>query len=102
MNVEKSIEDMSLEETIAYISDYYGIMKQAIKLGEEMGELFRAVSGYIDGRNGKESVEEEIADVLIMMWQIERLIDTNGENVSTLIADKLERQMLRIKKEKGL
>ena len=90
---------MNTDGKIKYIARHYGLHNQAIKLGEELGELFQSVSGYIDGRFGIESIEEEVADVYVMINQICYLTGTNKIRILAMMEEKLDRQMRRIEKE---
>lgn len=95
------MNDNYFDEKMKYIAMYYGLHNQTIKLGEEMGELFRAVSGYLDGRNGRESVEEELADVYIMLMQIRTLTNVNDVALCEIMNKKADRQIQRIAEERA-
>lgn len=65
----------------------YGAEHQQVKALEELGELSSAIARAIIG--GEHNVEEEIADVEIMLVQL-RLMFT-AKNIDELKTNKLER-----------
>ena len=73
--------------------DHWGANAQTDKLFEEMGELTQALVKYrhkgasVSRRN---AVLEEIADVKIVLAQMEMLYDEDGK-VDRWVAEKLER-----------
>lgn len=101
---------MTTEQKIQYIADHYGIENQSIQLFEEIGELAQAVAkylrstGYGQGTDKSayecvECVTEEMADVLIMLSQIQHLLHICSINLDKKIEEKLDRQIDRIKNE---
>ena len=53
--------------------DTFGVANQQLKAVEEMGELIQAISKALIGK--EHSVEEEIADVEIMLTQLKIMYD---------------------------
>ena len=53
--------------------DTFGVANQQIKAVEEMGELIQAISKALIGK--EHNVEEEIADVEIMLTQLKIMYD---------------------------
>ena len=47
----------------------------------------------------KDAVAEEIADVIITLYQVEYLLGIDSEHVSEIAKAKIKRQMERMKKE---
>lgn len=105
---------MTLDEKARYIARHYGYYAQSVQAIEELSELITAIAKHrrriskmpspldprkIDG-NERCNVIEEIADVTIMIWQMEYLIGINGQEVYNVIKAKLDRQLKRIEKEK--
>lgn len=76
------------------IFNYYGREKQLIQLQEELGELQAAVARELAGKEN--NMEEEIADVLIMLEQFRTSDSDREELLDSLINLKLSRQMGRI------
>ena len=98
---------------IQKIADTYGYDAQSRQCIEEMAELTQAINKYwrvaldcgnraiTDRKMPKisstfDNLVEEIADVQIMLWQLEYLFDTD---VSRIIEQKLDRQLERIESE---
>lgn len=74
------------------ILKFYGNEHQLIKAVEEMGELQMAIAKYLNGE--KHNIEEEIADVTVMMLQLTIGLDT--EKIDQIVMTKLDRQLDRI------
>lgn len=53
--------------------DTFGVAEQQLKAVEEMGELIQAISKALIGK--EHNVEEEIADVEIMLTQLKIMYD---------------------------
>ena len=102
---------MTTEQKIQYIADHYGYESQSRQLIEELSELIQAVCKHnrvFDGKQLSESSEcpekdaitEEIADVEIMIAQIEYLLGVSAMKLDNMIEQKLDRQIGRIKNER--
>lgn len=107
--------DTKFKESIIDIAEHYGVDVQGMQCIEEMAELTVAINKYYRAKNNLEksqnppptkfltlvkafeNVVEEIADVQIMLWQLEYLLKVTG--VDGVIEQKLERQLKRIKGE---
>lgn len=82
----------------------YGKFNQLIVANEELGELSKEICKYLRGIGNRENLVEEIADVRIMIEQLEMLFDCH-EDVETMMqgkAERLTRKLDRDEKEKGL
>ena len=101
---------MTREEKIATIARFYGYEPQSRQCIEEMAELTQAINKLwrksqkaFSPKNpemvqARGSVIEELADVQIMVWQMEQLLGAERE-VDTEIEKKLDRQIARIEHE---
>lgn len=106
---------MTRKEKIEAIAKEYGYDAQSRQCIEEMAELTQAINKFwskqLNGGRiefpddpdilhgiGKEydNMVEEMADVQIMLWQMEHLLHCNIDGV---VEAKLNRQMERIRKE---
>lgn len=85
---------MKLEqiEMVKKIFNHYEEEEQALKSVEELAELQRAIV-----RKDLRNMEEEIADVFIMLNQLLLFQGINKEAVLDLVDYKLKRQIERIK-----
>lgn len=101
---------MTTEQKLQYIADHYGYDPQSRQLVEELSELIQAVCKHNrayeelkiytkESCAEKESIIEEMADVIIMMCQFDYLIGINANSVYEVIESKLDRQIERIKSE---
>lgn len=100
---------MDKTEKIKKIAEHYGYDAQSRQCIEEMAELTQAINKWWrvcgNGQNTKKSIAEcrynlveEIADVWIMLCQLDYLLDSEIE-VSEMITKKLDRQLERIEEE---
>lgn len=98
---------MKTEQKIQYIAEHYGYEPQSRQLIEEMAELTVAINKgwrkkhlleYSDGSE-YEHILEEMADTLIMIWQLKYLLGVGEGELSEIVEKKLDRQIERIKNE---
>ena len=101
---------MTTEQKIQYIADHYGYEPQSRQLIEELSELIQAVCKHNRAFCGKQlsesrgcpekdAITEEIADVEIMILQIEYILGVGDGELSQIIESKLDRQIERINQE---
>ena len=76
---------------------HYGKRNQVQKAIEEMAELINELCKEQIGRSSREKVAEEMADVIIMLWQLEMIFE-NGDEILQAIDYKLKRLHKRITK----
>lgn len=103
------------KQKIQKIAQHYGYDTQSRQCIEEMAELTQAINKYwrkalvcgtvpIPNKDGYmpmlpreyDNLVEEMADVQIMLWQLEYLLNAD---TSIIIQRKLDRQMERIERE---
>lgn len=80
-----------------YILEHYGAENQMLKTIEEMSELNREIVNVLTGKQNR--IEEEIADVQVMLLQMQILFDS--DNIEKIMDAKLLRQMARIDVEEA-
>lgn len=79
------------------IFEHYGIQAQTIQLGEEMGELYTAISHRIRNRETtNDKIAEEIADVTFMLRQMAQFFDINEDRIESIIEFKERRMQDRL------
>ena len=94
-----------MQDKIQTIADHYGLQHQLAKSVEELIELVQAIQDYsfklgmYDDEISTEHVAEEIADVTIMLDQLQYLLEC-GQVVDLYREAKVNRQIGRIKAEK--
>lgn len=78
----------------------WGAQNRISKLFEEMAELTSAICHHMESRDTVEHIAEEIADVRIMMEQIEFLYQVKGtaERIRQEKLDRLDRTIMEVKK----
>lgn len=93
------------QDKIKHIANHYGIKNQLKKTLEELSELGNETFNYMVAFLGNDEdittipLIDEIADVKIMLEQLEYLLELE-EEVKDRVEFKLNRQMDRIKLEK--
>lgn len=73
------------------IIDYYGEDKQKTKAIEEMSELIKAIC-----KNDVENIEEEIADVSIMLSQLQIMYGFSDWDIEKIKKEKIYRTIERM------
>ena len=97
-NIEEAVKEApTREQKLRMIADKYGVSRQMYKLMEECGELVAASAKYDphDYRTGYH-LAEEIADVRVMIEQIEYLLSIHG-TVQEYMDHKVDRQIKRMR-----
>lgn len=90
-------EKQLITDALRKIENNKGFEKQRWKAVEELGELITALTHY-DGRCPKEHLIEEMADVQIMLWQMEHFLEC-GEEIKLMISWKVNRTLNQIGEE---
>ena len=72
----------------------YGVESQMMMAIEEMAELQKEVCNFLRARDN--NIAEEMADVYIMLWQMQHMMFI-GEEVQLMIDQKVERLKERLK-----
>ena len=79
-DLQRYVQEMETERGFTH----RGVVQQCLLLGEEIGELFKAVRKHEKMRTGTTSitgtVDEELADVLIYVCAIANRLDVNLED----------------------
>lgn len=83
---------------MAKIISYYGHEPQKMMLLEEMAELQKEIFHY---DHDLEAITEEVADVLIMLEQIQMMYHISETKLHKITNEKLHRQLRRIEDEKS-
>lgn len=69
----------------------YGINAQLDVCVEEMSELIKEICKKKRGQNNREAIIEEIADVTIMLQQLEMMCDIKPQEVFDVVEIKVKR-----------
>lgn len=92
-----------MEEKIKMIAEHYGLKKQLNHTMQECGELIAAISRRLDNpciKEYQDNLLEEIADVKNMLMQLE-ILTGEKKRIERIQIEKIERQIGRIKAERG-
>ena len=97
---------MNTEKKIELVAEMYGYEPQSRQCIEEMAELTQAINKLWRKRNfggndrqiaeAEDAVLDEMADTLIMLWQIKYLMGFGEGTLAKRIDEKLNRQLKRI------
>lgn len=107
-----------MKEDLLKIIEHYGVLPQLKYFQSEVFELNEAILGYEHPNditrpfielkaniNNETSpyiahIEEEIADVMVMLEQFIEYYDLDKENIIKIMKEKIKRQLERIEEEK--
>lgn len=90
--MEKIFREKDLEKIISH----YGPRLQYIKAMEEMSELTKEICKCLIGDSDPENLEEEIADVHIMLNQLMLMNNISSEDIEYQMNLKIQRTISRI------
>ena len=91
--VERITRMKEHEESLSKILAHFGNRKQMIKTIEELSELAASLARDLIIGDLRNSTIEEIADVKIMIAQLEYLV---GDSVNVAVEQKIKRTLKRI------
>ena len=91
-----------MREKILSIISFYGAIPQLKYMQTEMFEFVEAVINYnnLSNEKNKEHIEEEYADLMVMLEQFHAYYDLDDMHISEVMHQKIDRQLDRIEKEK--
>lgn len=88
-----------MKEDLLKIIEHYGVNHQQRKLNEEVFELIEALRDYNFRYVLKEHVEEEFADVMVLLSQFKYYYELDDKRIKKIMEEKIARQLERIKNE---
>ena len=102
-----------MRKKILSIISFYGAMNQLKYMQTEMFEFIEAIFQYEEQKRAclencnrlhcdkeKEHIEEEYADLMVMLEQFHAYYDLDDMHISEVMHQKIDRQLDRIEKEK--
>lgn len=92
---EVKMDDINVMKTAI---DTYGPRLQTVVAIEELSELQKELTKFLRGRGNKKHLTEEMADVLIMVTQLQLIYHVGDEDIREVMDYKLKRLEERIKK----
>ena len=87
---------ISQKEKLQKIIDNYGHRSQKEMLFEEMAELQKEVCKELRGKGNKDHIAEELADVYLMLQQLQLMYGITDEKIELEVQKKIERTLDRI------
>lgn len=82
----------TIREVCSHVLGRCGIQNQVLMLGEEFGELFKAINKRLRNKTtDNKEIVEELADVYIMLIQMELFFDIDGMNLYDAMKQKTAR-----------
>lgn len=104
---------VEMEEKLLEIINHYEVNNQLKKLNEECYELIEAIREYEEDyirvdcddfftTHLKKHIEEEFADVMVMLCQFKEYYQIDGNEIIKVMNEKIDRQLKRIEREKEL
>lgn len=84
---------ISQKEQLQKIIDHYGHRSQKEMLFEEFVELQKEVCKELRGKGDKHHIEEELADVYVMLQQLQLIYGISDEKVELEVQKKIERTL---------
>lgn len=90
------------KDKLNLIIEHFGRLHQVVKLGEEVGELNKAILNFENGytRTNNE-ITEEIADVYLLLEQVELMYGLDTNEIRTVMQMKIDRTIDKYNIEGG-
>ncbi len=85
-----------MNQNIKHIARHYGFQHQAIKTVEECGEFIVALSKLANDEGSRADVVKEMADVLVMLEQMQYFLNIDLALLHTTMEAKVHRQIERM------
>lgn len=90
-----------MEEQARRIILHYGLIPQLKYMQSEIFELNEAVLEYYHNyEEGLEHIEEELADVLVMLLEIKEYFGLEEKDIKEIMQQKIDRQLRRMEEGK--
>lgn len=92
-----------IDEGCLKIIRHYGLQHQKRKLAEEFVELIEAITACQFSKRGGlfENMVEEIADVSVVLRQVQKHFSISDEKVEEIMLQKIQRTIERMDTDKG-
>ena len=86
-----AMTDHEISQIVSRALHHYGTPAQMAKAEEECAELIVALKHYKLGKVAAQDVITELADVMIMVWQMAEVFDSEA------LVDELKRKLVRLR-----
>lgn len=84
---------MSITEYIDFIVKKYGEGNQIIIALEEMAEPQKELTKCLRGKLNREHLLEEISDVHLMLWQLQKIFGFSDAEILQVVDEKITRTL---------
>lgn len=91
---------MNQRAIMAELISHYGKEPQKRMVLEEMAELQKEICKDMRGKPNQEAITEEVADVLIMLEQVQMMYRIDETKLHEITNSKLRRQLKRMEEER--
>lgn len=85
-----------MNQNIKRIAKHYGFQHQVKKTTEECGEFIVALSKLANGEGTQADVLEEMADVMVMLQQMQYFLNIDSALLHKTMETKVHRQLERM------
>jgi NTP pyrophosphatase (non-canonical NTP hydrolase) len=85
-----------MNQNIKHIARHYDFQHQVKKTTEECGEFIVALSKLANDEGSRKDVLEEMADVMVMLQQMQYFLCINQYELHKAMETKIHRQMRRM------
>ena len=85
-----------MNQNIKHIVKHYGFQHQVKKTTEECGEFIVALSKLANDEGSRKDVLEEMADVMVMLQQMQYFLCINQYELHKAMETKVRRQLERM------
>ena len=85
-----------MNQNIKHIAKHYGFQHQVKKTTEECGEFIVALSKLANDEGSRKDVLEEMADVMVMLQQMQYFLCINPSESHKTMEAKVHRQIERM------
>lgn len=82
---------MTIQNFIEEVIRYNGSNEQTVVAVEELSELQKELCKYLRGQCDADHVKEEIADVQLMIWQLQKIFGMSDYELSVRVQTKVDR-----------
>ena len=82
-----------MTERIKELAKLNGLNEVMNLVIEECSELIKELTKAHRGMGDVSNIEEEIADVLLVIYQLKYLLGTSDEDIKRIVEEKIERTM---------
>ena len=104
--------EINMDDKLKEIINHYGVMPQLKYLQSEVFEFNEAIFQYEEQKRAceefcsrlhcdkeKEHITEEMADILVMLFQFKEYYQIDGNDIMRIMKQKIDRQLKRIEEE---